>query len=290
MEANVQQRIQELTPQLGAQSQKLAHYLLSHGADLPDRSIQKLATDAGVSTATISRFAHQLGFANFSALKWAFLQDLSPHPTIRPVATDDQPLTVAKKTLAANVATLNGTFKQLTNAQLLAARDLLVHARRVGFFGMGGSNIVALDAYHKLLRVPLTLVHNSEYHLALMEAARFTSADCALVISHTGDDTDTLLLAATLQRNHVPMIVMTSFPNAPLAAYGDVVFYSISADSEYRAEALLSLTSQLAINDCLYMLCAQYFGAEADAVLTNMHATIFTKHPSYQPKPAPPVN
>lgn len=56
------------------------------------------------------------------------------------------------------------------------------------------------------------------------------------------------------------MIVITSFPESPLASYGDVKFFSISEDSKFRSEALLSLTSQLAINDCLYMLTAQYFG------------------------------
>lgn len=279
MESNLPKRVAELYPHLGQQSRKLADHLLALGDTLANKTIAVLAQEAGVSTATVSRLAHQLGFASFSELKWALLQDVQP--ANHAIVPTDPPMMVAKKTLEANVATLNGTFKQLNEHDLTQALDLIVHSRRLGFFGMGGSNIVALDAYHKFLRVPLNLVHNSEYHLALMEAARFTALDAALVISHTGDDTDTLVLADTLRKHGVPMIVITSFPNSPLAAYGTVTFYSISADPEYRSEALLSLTSQLAINDCLYMLTAQYFGTAADDVLARMRATIFTKHPQH---------
>ncbi|WP_243674065.1 hypothetical protein [Lentilactobacillus kisonensis] len=65
---------------------------------------------------------------------------------------------------------------------------------------MGGSNIVALDAYHKFLRVPLNVLHDSEYHMALMQSTRLNHTDCAVVISHTGNDSDTLLLADSLKK------------------------------------------------------------------------------------------
>lgn len=281
MESNIKKRITELLPTLGAQSQKLAQHLLDLGDHLSNKTIQELASECHVSTATVSRLAQQLGFANFSELKWSLAKDIKTKPTTHEISARDTPMVVAKKTLEANIETLNGTFKQMNNQDLLHALNLIVNSNHLGFFGMGGSNIVALDAYHKFLRTPLTLVHNTEYHLALMETSRFNRHDCAIVISHTGDDTDTLDLAASLKQHHVPMIIITSFPNSPLADYGDVTFYSISEDSKFRSEALLSLTSQIAINDCLYMLTAQHFGSAAEEVLDNMHETIFMKHPNH---------
>lgn len=279
MDLDIEKRIKHLYPQLGRQSKKLADYILKNGANLSAITVAELANKCDVSVATVSRFPQQLGYSSFSQFKWSMVNDLSSTASVQEVKQEDSPKVVAKKTLESNIETLNGTFNLMQEKDLKEALDLLVHANRIEFFGLGGSNIVALDAYHKFLRVPLNVLHDSEYHMALMQSMRLNQRDCAVVIFHTGNDSDTLLLADSLKNNHVPMIVITSFPESPLANYGDVKFFSISEDSKYRSEALLSLTSQLAINDCLYTLTAQYFGKKADRVLSNMRKTILQKHP-----------
>lgn len=279
MELDISKRIKHLYPQLGKQSKKLADYILANGSQLSAITVAELANKCNVSVATVSRFPHQLGYSSFSQFRWSMVNDLSTTTSVQEVEKGDSPKVVAKKALESNIETLNGTFKLMQEKDLKKALELIVRANKIEFFGLGGSNIVALDAYHKFLRVPLNVLHDSEYHMALMQSTRLDNNDCAVVISHTGNDSDTLLLAESLKRNHVPMIIITSFPESPLADYGDVKFFSISEDSKYRSEALLSLTSQLAINDCLYMLAAQYFGKKADKVLSNMRKTIFQKHP-----------
>ncbi len=281
MELNIFDRIKDLYPQLGRSSKKIADYFLANQTNASSKTVTELADDCSVSVATISRFAKQLGYTNYSQLKWALSNQMGKNtPAIQEISDTDTPKMVAKKTLDANIETLNGTFDLMDEKDLEKALQLIVHAKKLEFFGLGGSNIVALDAYHKFLRVPLTVLHDSEYHLALMQASRLSDADCAVVISHTGNDTDTLDIADALKTKHVPIIVITSFPNSPLADYGNVNFFSISEDSRYRSEALLSLTSQLAINDCLYMLTAQYFGKSAETVLEEIRATISKKHPA----------
>lgn len=281
MELNIIDRIKDLYPNLGKSSRRIADYFIANGPNAASKTVTDLATACQVSVATISRFAKQIGYSNYSQLKWALTNQSSQSGNeIQEIIDTDTPKTVAKKTLDANIETLNGTFDLLEDKDLEKAVRLMVNAKKLEFFGLGGSNIVALDAYHKFLRVPLNVQHDTEYHMALMQASRFTSNDCAVVISHTGNDTDTLEIAEALKLNHVPIIVITSFPNSPLADYGDVAFFSISEDSRYRSEALLSLTSQLAINDCLYMLVAQYFGKSAEHVLGKIRATIAKKHPT----------
>ncbi|KRL54520.1 MurR/RpiR family transcriptional regulator [Furfurilactobacillus rossiae] len=281
MELNIFDRIKDIYPSLGRSSKSIADYFLANQTNASSKTVTELAGDCHVSVATISRFAKQLGYTNYSQLKWALSNQMSKSaPTIQEVADTDTPKMVAKKTLDANIETLNGTFDLMDEKDLEKAVNLIVHAKKLEFFGLGGSNIVALDAYHKFLRVPLNVLHDTEYHLALMQASRMSDSDCAVVISHTGNDTDTLEIAEALKSKHVPIIIITSFPNSPLAEYGNVDFFSISEDSRYRSEALLSLTSQLAINDCLYMLTAQYFGKSAETVLDEIRSTISKKHPA----------
>lgn len=278
MPLNVKKRIANIYPSLGYQSKIVVDYILKKGTNFISKTVKQIAEECNVSTATVSRLAQQLGYANLSQLKWSVANELDEQYVVSEIQDDDSPKTVAKKTLQSNIEALNNTFELMDESDLSKAVKLITNAHTLGFFGLGGSNIAALDAYHKFLRVPINSIHDSEYHMSLMQAARMSNNDCAIIISHTGDDTDTLLLADTLQSKKVPMIVITSFPESPLADYGDVKFFSISEDSRYRSEALLSLTSQVAINDCLYALTAQHFGAQAYKVLEDIRTTIFNKH------------
>lgn len=278
MPLNVKKRIANIYPSLGYQSKIVVDYILQKGTNFISKTVKQIAEECNVSTATVSRLAQQLGYANLSQLKWSVANELDEQYVVSEIQDDDSPKTVAKKTLQSNIEALNNTFELMDESDLSKAVKLITNAHTLGFFGLGGSNIAALDAYHKFLRVPINSIHDSEYHMSLMQAARMSNNDCAIIISHTGDDTDTLLLADTLQSKKVPMIVITSFPESPLADYGDVKFFSISEDSRYRSEALLSLTSQVAINDCLYALTAQHFGAQAYKVLEDIRTTIFNKH------------
>jgi len=278
MPLNVKKRIANIYPSLGYQSKIVVDYILQKGTNFISKTVKQIAEECNVSTATVSRLAQQLGYANLSQLKWSVANELDEQYVVSEIQDDDSPKTVAKKTLQSNIESLNNTFELMDESDLIKAVKLITNAHTLGFFGLGGSNIAALDAYHKFLRVPINCIHDSEYHMSLMQAARMSNNDCAIIISHTGDDTDTLLLADTLQSKKVPMIVITSFPESPLADYGDVKFFSISEDSRYRSEALLSLTSQVAINDCLYALTAQHFGAQAYKVLEDIRTTIFNKH------------
>ncbi|MFT9450680.1 MurR/RpiR family transcriptional regulator [Liquorilactobacillus ghanensis] len=280
MEIKIQARINQLYPQLGSSSQRLADYLLKQPIAAAV-SVNKLAAACQVSPATISRFARTLGFKDFSQLKWALIHQAKQ--TVNgssEVKSADSPQQVAQKVLQANTDTLAQTFELLQPTDLTRAVKLIVHAQKIGFFGMGGSNIVAQDAYHKFLRVPLTVLYDSEYHLALMQASRLTKNDCAVLISHTGNNRDTLLLADVLKKQQVPLIVITSTPHSPLTRAGDVCFFSIAEGLHFKSRAFFSMTSQLAITDCLYLLTVQHFGSQAADVFEELQQTVALRHQS----------
>lgn len=281
MELSIIERIKARYQRLGASSRKVADYIINNSTNAASKTITDISQECGVSTATLSRFARTLGYSTFSQLRWALASEINTQTeSVEDIDIADSPKTVARKTLAANIETLTGTFALINEQDLVQARDYIVHARKLGFYGLGGSNIVALDAYHKFMRMPIAVIHDIEYHMALMQTALMDKQDCAIVISQTGNDTDTLVLAESLRNNGVPIIVITSFADSPLTEHGDVVFYSISKDSKTHLEALESFTSQLAINDCLYALTAQYFGKRGEANRDRIRAVISTKHPS----------
>ncbi|MFC6171439.1 MurR/RpiR family transcriptional regulator [Loigolactobacillus jiayinensis] len=251
----ITQRIQQFTAELSSAEQKLAVFL-QQPQNLPDNlTIGSLAQASQVSPATVSRFAKSLGYANFAALRVALTSEAQQQkPLFQEVEATDDALTVAHKVFAANQHSLSSTLALLRQADLEQAVNLLTAARQVGFFGLGGSNIVAADAYHKFMRTPLTVSFNADFHLQLMQAARLQATDCAVVISHTGRDEQVLQLVKQLQANQVPIVVVTSFGKAPLAQYSAVTFVSLADESKYRSEALSSMLAQSSIIDTLFLL------------------------------------
>ena len=92
---------------LSAKEQTLGDYLLAHQLDASTWSISTLSQNAGVSTATVSRFAKNLGYANFQALRLALSQPQAKHRLFEEIQPDDSLITMADKVFAANVDALN---------------------------------------------------------------------------------------------------------------------------------------------------------------------------------------
>lgn len=132
--------------------------------------------------------------------------------------------------------------------------EILLNASTCGFFGLGGSNAVALIAFHKFLRMPLHCVYHQDFHFQQMQAAKLTSDDCAFVISHTGKNRDTMHLVEILKSRGVPIIALTSFASSPLAKAADVALISISEEISFRPEAVASTVSQISLLDALFMM------------------------------------
>ncbi|WP_390410127.1 MurR/RpiR family transcriptional regulator [Lacticaseibacillus jixiensis] len=259
---------------LSAKERQLGDYLLAHQQAASTSSISALAKTCGVSTATVSRFAKTLGFANFQALRVSLAAAVTQRPLFEEIDGSDTQLAMADKVFAANVDALHATAANLTEAQLQQAVTMLTKAQRVGLFGLGASNLVALDGYHKFLRTPIEAVYASDFHMQLMAITRLDKHDCAVVISHTGHDRDALALAQVAHDHHVPLIVITGAPKSPVAKLADSLFVAVAEETQYRVEALHALIAQLSLMDTLFILCAVQLDEGATAVLTKIRETI----------------
>ncbi len=179
------------------------------------------------------------------------LPAISIHENIQ---KNDNELTMAQKVFDSNISTLTDTRKLLKEEDLKQAANMIGSSQRLFLFGVGGSEIVATDAYHKFLRTSISVFHSTDYHIQLMEVSLLTKDDCAIIISHTGRSEETIYIAESAKETGAKIIVVTSQANSPLAKLGDIVFISISEETEFRSEALASRIAQLSIIDSLYVI------------------------------------
>ncbi|AJG99062.1 MULTISPECIES: MurR/RpiR family transcriptional regulator [Clostridium] len=282
MEVSVRLKIKSLYNGLSTKEQNIADYILENPISVAHNSISYLSDELNVADSTLFQFAKKLGYSGFKEFKMAILIEENNFSTTsihEKIEIDDNELTMAQKVFDSNIKTLTNTKKILGLDDLKKAAEIISNSNLLYFFGVGGSGILAEDAYHKFLRSPAHVRHSTDYHIQLMEASLLTPQDCAICISHTGKSKETIRIAEIVKEAGAKVIVITSHASSPLAKIGDVVFISISEEIEFHSEALSSRISQLSILDSLYVILMFMNKEKSKEALSKVRRTIWdVKH------------
>lgn len=277
MDVSVRLKIKSLYNGLSPKEQNIADYILENPISVAHNTISDLSAELNVAGSTLFQFAKKLGYSGFKELKMAILiqeNNFSTASIHENIEIDDNELTIAQKVFDSNIKTLTNTKKILQLDNLKKAAEIISNSNILYFFGVGGSGILAEDAYHKFLRSPIPARHSTDYHMQLMEASLLTPQDCAICISHTGKSKETIKIAETVQEAGAKVIVITSHASSPLAKIGDIVFISISEEIEFHSEALSSRISQLSILDSLYVILMFMDKEKSKEALSKVRYTI----------------
>ena len=234
----------------------IADFIISNPKEVSKMTINEIASHLGFADSTIFQFTRKLGYKSFRDFRNDLLfeeydPEISVHENIKPT---DTCIEMTQKPGEASIKSLNDTICLLTDEALKKASEILLSSDSISFFGVGGSNIVSFDAYHKFLRSPLKVEYAMDYHIQLMQASLLTEKDCAVIISHTGLTKETIKIAKTAKKNKARIVAITSYPSPALKKVADVILTSVSEETGYRSESLSSRISQLAIIDSLFII------------------------------------
>jgi DNA-binding MurR/RpiR family transcriptional regulator len=255
---------------------RVADFILAAPRDAVHPSIEELAERIGVSESTLFRFVRKLGYAGYQQFRIALATETVEPKSRFYEASIGQPDGDTAVTVVFNtaIAALQLTMKSLDGAALEKAAALVVGARSVLLFGLGGSGIVAKDACHKLIRTGIRCSAPEDFHLQLMAASQAGPEDLALLVCHTGANKDALAIAAELKRAGAPIVVIGSYGRTPLAKIADIMLVSITTASPYASEAFSARIAQLAIVDALYVEVMERLGEKGVSHLEAMRAAI----------------
>ncbi|MBG0917961.1 MurR/RpiR family transcriptional regulator [Exiguobacterium sp. SRB7LM] len=269
-------RIRGAYSTLSKKEQRIADYILKQPEQIIHHTINQVADDLDVAESTVFRFCQRVGFKGYQALKIALASDVvAPLQDIHEDITEtDTALEIAEKIFSTNGKTIESTRQILEGASLEKTVELFLGARRIEFFGSGGSAVVALDAYHKFVRSGLQVSAMLESHMQLMSASQLTAEDVAVVISHSGASKETLDIAKLLKEKGVPTIAITNYAKSPLSKIVDVSLFTVSQETAFRSEALASRIAELSLIDALFTAVMIRRGDAARASLQQMREAI----------------
>lgn len=272
-------RIRSHYPQFRGKEQVIADYILNNPQKIVHSTINQVADDLGVADSTVFRFCQRIGFKGYQAMKIALATEIvEPIQDIHEnILENDSEKTIAEKVFRSNIRTLEDTLKILDDQAFHEVISAILGARKVELFGSGGSNVIAMDAYHKLIRTGISVNVQSDTHMQLMSASQLTNEDVAIIISHTGASKDMMHILEVVKANGVKTIGITNFAKSPLSQGVDIALYTMSEETDYRSEALSSRIAQLAMIDAIYVNVLMAMKDTGKEALQKVRAAISVK-------------
>jgi RpiR family transcriptional regulator, carbohydrate utilization regulator len=245
-------QVEAMREQLRPSERKLADYVMEAPREVLDMAMTDFATRVGVSQPTIARFCHALGFSGFREFKIRLAQSIAsdvPAPAVyRDVRADEPAAGVAAKVLDRTIGALIEVRNSLSSDSVATAIALLAGARRIEFYGAGGSGIAALDVQHKFFKLGVPSVAYSDPHTYTTSAALLGAGDVVVVISNTGRTRDILDAVKSALDGGAKVIAITH-GNSPLARMASVgLFANVDEDTDIFSP-MTSRVSHLAIGD-----------------------------------------
>ena len=260
-------RIKAALPSLAPAEQRVGKLCLSDPRAFAKLPVSELADRSHVSKPTVVRFCRSVGYDGLADFKRKLAGTVKEGvPFIhRSVDADDKTSDVLVKVIDNTVA----AFLKYRNDASTAALEKAVVAlaathktgRRVEFFGVGNSGIVALDAQHKFFRLGITSIAYSDGHMQVMSASLLQAGDCVIVISNSGRTRDLMDSCDIARKNGATTIVITA-SGSPLAAAGDIHLAADHPEGYERYSPMVSRLLHLMIIDIVATCVALRIGSE----------------------------
>lgn len=233
--------------------------------DNPDKilytSISDLAEMCGVGDTTVFRFCKDLKLNGYQEFKMLLAQDIANTVSgkkvfVGNIELNDDIETICKKALNANISALNETFDLINFDNMEMSIELMSTAKRIHFFGMGSSALIAQKAKQKFMRIMSNVEFNADCHMQYMAASLLENNDLAIFISYSGSTKDMIEIQKIAKLNGCKTICITRHTRSPLANDADIILQCGSNEGPLDGGASPTIMVQLYIIEVLYL---QYF-------------------------------
>jgi RpiR family carbohydrate utilization transcriptional regulator len=275
-------RIRASLPSLAPAEQRVGKLVLQDPRAFANLPVTQLADRAHVSKPTVVRFCRSVGYDGLSDFKLKLAGSVSEGvPFIhRSVDADDKTTDVMVKVIDNTVA----AFLKYRNDASASALDKAVQAlaqthstgKRIEFYGVGNSGIVAQDAQHKFFRLGMNTIAYSDGHMQMMSASMLGQGDCVVVISNSGRTRDLMDACDIAKKRGATTIVITA-SGSPLATAGQIHLTADHPESYDRYSPMVSRLLHLLIIDILATTVALRIGETLQPALREMKNNLRNK-------------
>lgn len=235
--------IQRGFPDMSAQFQVGARYLMDYPAEVPMASMRQIAEQAGVQPATLVRLAQALGYDGWNALKSVFIQSLRQAPKryadqARQVIRSKNHRQVLSNAVATQLNNMR-LLEELNGDRLAAAVELLSKARHVHVAGFRASfgPAFTLQYLYRLFRSSVSMLRGDAGSLE-MELRAIRKGDVLAIIGFSPYSNESLRVLRAARQSGAGVVALCDSIVAPIALDADcVLVFSTESPSFFPSSA-----------------------------------------------------
>ena len=211
-------RIVRLRPTMSPAERRVADLVLSEMDFAVHTHTTDIASRAGVSAATVTRFCRSVGCRGLRELKLDLARILAVgdrylHPRVALTPTSEAVAEIVSRIHRS----LDMLVEQIDDEALKRAASAIAGAKRVMIFGGGGgSSMVAMETENRLFRLGLSATHCNDAQLQLMMAATLTADDVLIALSITGRY-EPIIQATGVAAQYGAHTIAVTAPESPLS-------------------------------------------------------------------------
>ena len=239
---------------MSASDQKIAQVVLKQPEQVVNYTISKLATEAGVSDASVTRFCHNLNLTGFHDLKIQLAQNATESVSLQNMSRDDASanLELIEKN---KVAEIKATLENVTEAKLDRVLRLLTESRIVQVSAEGDTYPVAADAVYKFNQIGLLAIDSGgTIETAIAQTMNLNKKDCLLVISNSGEAAGIIKQIKVAKQKGMRVIAITNRADSPIALLADVHLKTAARQTVMQSQYYFSRVASMTMIEALYLL------------------------------------
>ena len=256
-EASMMIRIRDGMDALTPVNARIAAYVLQNPQQVVRMSIRALAQASEASDAAVMRFCKAIGLGSYRELIVGLSAALGAQEDSQAGKfTDIQPgdglESIIRNISYSNRQSIDDTLLVLDGREVQRAVDLLRGAKRIGFFGIGASALVALDGQQKFSRIGRVCHAHTDSHDQVTAAVLMGAGEVAVVISNSGETREILEALAALRQTRAKIVALTRRQISSLGKAADVVLNFSTPEIAIRSAAMGSRIAMHNLLDILY--------------------------------------
>lgn len=252
--------LRESLPSIKPSEKNAANYILAHPAEVVKLSVQELAVKSGSSEAAVIRLCKSIGVTGYRELKLKIAGDLQNESGNKNAFGEIKPNDTVAHLMEAiaekHTQSISQTMQVNEPAAIEQAVSMISRARKIDFYGVGASYLVAQDGEQKFGRIGKWCTAYSDAHQQLASAANLTFGDVAFAISYSGETDQLLSVIKQAKEAGATTIVMTKLGSNRLQELADIQLFTVAKEARIRSAATSSRIVQMYLMDIIYTAVA----------------------------------
>ena len=251
------QNIEETYHSFTKVEKKVADYVLQNPRQVLFMSITDLADACQVGETSVYRFCRTMNLQGYQEFKMQLSLGMSEQDEEWAPREDNQSLEKtlkesAERLLQKHTEALEETYRLLNQESFEGFLERMEKARRIFFFGISDSQLIAQEAGNKFMSISGKAYSIADPHMQAVTAASMTEEDFLVFLSYSGATKDNIYTAKIARQAGAGIGCMTRFQKSLLRAYCDVVLQSGANEGPMEGGSVSAKIGQMYLIDLLY--------------------------------------